>query len=96
MTDYCLALCILLLLLLIPALHAFNQKKDLLSIHNILGWIPQGGEAKMGAPLIGILLEAASGAWSLTSHTPKALTRDTRNWHPKVIHPTVVTILPYA
>ena len=66
-----------------PADRAMHGRKDRLSGHAILGCAPPPDEAKVGATLVRLLLEAASGAWSFASLAPDALPRDARDGIPR-------------
>ena len=79
MIDHRLSARGLLLFLLMLANHVMHQRKGRDSGHAILDCMPPNGEAKVGATLLRLPLEVASGTWILASLPPKALLRDARD-----------------
>ena len=67
---------ILAILLLMPADRAVHRRSDQLSKQTNLGCVPPDDEAKVGAPLVGLLIDTAFGAWTFSSLAPEALPRD--------------------
>ena len=61
-TDSCLISSILFTLFVMPANSAMHQRNDQLFVYGILGYLPADDDAKVGAALVGLLLEVAFSA----------------------------------
>ena len=70
-------------LLFMAANRAMHQRKDPLSGNAILDCVSPDDKGKVGAKLVRLVRESASGAWSFASHVADTLPMDAGDGTPR-------------